>query len=82
MLEKLLKIELEIRSQAICNNKLEVLEWFAEDNTDMLYELIMEGKDIDNFIDDMNNRVYELYDTYYILEEDDMLFIQAFAEGE
>lgn len=82
MLEKLLKIELEIRSQAICHNKLECLEWFTEDNTDILYQLIMEGKDIDDFLYDMSNRVYELDDVYYILEEDDMLFIQAFAEGE
>ena len=82
MSQTLLKLELEIRSQAICHNKLEVLEWFAEDDTDILYQLIMEGKDIDDFLNDMNNRVYELDDTYYILEEDDMIYIQSLSEGE
>jgi hypothetical protein len=77
-----LRSELKQRAQAVCDNKLEVLEFFIDDDIDQLYTMIMENMGIDEYIDEMSHRVYELDDVYYILEEDDMLAIQNIEKGE
>ena len=73
---KEVKMFLEEKAIAACKNKLEVLMWFTEDNQNILYEYVMDGVDIDDFMEEVSNRVYELDDIYYILEEEDLLELQ------
>jgi len=73
---------LENYAQTICDDTYCVLEWFMEDNIDGLYTMIMENMGIDDFMQEMSHRVYELDDIYYILEEDDMLRLQEIEQGE
>lgn len=77
MKTKEIQMFLEEKAVAICQNKLEVLMWFTEENTNRLYEYIMDGVDIDDFMEEVSNRVFELNDIYYILEEEDLLELSS-----
>lgn len=73
---------LEKFSQASFDNTQDVLEWFVEDDLGQLYTMIMENMGIDDFMQEMSHRIYELDDVYYILEEEDMLKLQEIEKGE
>jgi hypothetical protein len=73
---------LEQFSQASFDNTRDVLEWFIDDDVSQLYAMIMENMGIDEFMQEMSHRVYELDDIYYILEEEDMLRLQEIEKGE
>jgi hypothetical protein len=67
-------------AQASFKTKIECLEWFIEDDTRQLYDMIENNIGLDEWFDGMNNRIYEHEGVYYILEEDDFLTLQTMEE--
>lgn len=64
---------LETHAQATFFNKMECLEWFVEDNVNALYLMIEINMGIDKWFDKTSHRIEEYNDTYYILEEEDLI---------
>lgn len=64
---------LEDHAQAVFYNKLECLEWFVGDDIYQLYQMIMENMGLDEWHFHMRHRIEEYNDTYYILEEEDLI---------
>ena len=64
---------LEEHAQAVFYNKMECLEWFVDDDISQLYTMIEENMGIDLWFDEMSHRIEDYDDTYYILEEEDLI---------
>jgi hypothetical protein len=54
-------------------SKMECLEWFVEDDISQLYTMIEENIGIDEWLQEMSHRIEEYDETYYILEEEDLI---------
>jgi hypothetical protein len=64
---------LEEHAQAVFHNKIECLEWFVDDDISQLYTMIEENMGIDEWLQEMSHRIEEYDETYYILEEEDLI---------
>lgn len=64
---------LEDNAQAVFGSLIQCLEWFVGDDLYILYTMIEENISLDDWFDEMSHRIVWNEDTYYILEEDDMI---------
>lgn len=64
---------LDYYSQVIFYSKIHCLKWFVEDDIDQLYTMIEENIGIDEWFDEMSHRIVFYNNTYYILEEEDLI---------
>jgi ferredoxin-fold anticodon binding domain-containing protein len=64
---------LEDHAQAVFYNLIECLEWFVDGDVSQLYTMIEERVSLDDWYVEMSHRIENYNDTYYILEEEDLM---------
>lgn len=60
-------------AQAVFYNLMDCLKWFVEDDIGQLYDMIENNMGIDEWYVEMSHRIENYDDTYYILEEEDLM---------